>query len=365
MQNSKPKLIKIGGAGISGLASAIVLAKAGYDVEVFERNEEVGKRFNGDFQGLMNWGFRQDALFFMKEIGIGVDFWNKPLKRLDCFGPDDYFKKFDINKPYVYLVKRGSEENCLDSFLKNRAVEEGVDIKFNTSVNPYEVDIIATGPNFDNVTDGMVLGYTFKSDSKDIYAMAFNDKLAYNGYSYFFIVNGYGTVATCVFGNYEKLSEYLKKSKNFFQDKYSFKMKGVEKFSGTGNFFLSDFGKNTKMGLHVGEAGGFQDFLFGFGMRYAMITGNLAARSIIENKKYTDLWRKELNDFLKTSVSNRFWFSLLRGFSYRMFIKGLSKKEEPLSFFDSIYKPNLLSKVTYPFAKLYFNKYIKDRRGGN
>ncbi len=59
------KKIKILGAGISGLTSAIVLSKAGYNVEVYERNDDVGKRFDGDFQGLMNWVFEEDILNFM------------------------------------------------------------------------------------------------------------------------------------------------------------------------------------------------------------------------------------------------------------------------------------------------------------
>ena len=55
---SQKNIIKIAGAGISGLTAAIVLSKAGYQVQVFERNDNVGKRFNDDFQGLMNWGFK-------------------------------------------------------------------------------------------------------------------------------------------------------------------------------------------------------------------------------------------------------------------------------------------------------------------
>lgn len=37
------KSVKILGAGISGLTAAINLAKAGYDVKVFEKNSDAGK----------------------------------------------------------------------------------------------------------------------------------------------------------------------------------------------------------------------------------------------------------------------------------------------------------------------------------
>lgn len=45
------KSIKILGAGISGLIVAINLARAGYKVDVYERNKDVGMRFSGDLQG--------------------------------------------------------------------------------------------------------------------------------------------------------------------------------------------------------------------------------------------------------------------------------------------------------------------------
>ena len=38
------------GAGLSGLAAAIILARSGKDVHVHEIREDSGARFDGDFQ---------------------------------------------------------------------------------------------------------------------------------------------------------------------------------------------------------------------------------------------------------------------------------------------------------------------------
>ena len=350
------KEVKIAGAGISGLTAAIILAKAGYKVKVYERNNVIGKRFNEDFQGLMNWGFNEDVLDFMKRIGLETNFWNKPMNYLDIFGPDNYKGSFKMGKPFVYLVQRGVGERAFDQSLKNQAIKNGVDIIFNTPRKASEVDIIATGPNFDGVTDAMASGYTFETDSSDISAAILDDDLAYDGYSYFFIADGHGTIATCIFGNYNKISEYLEKTYNFFEKNYSFNVKNKRKFSGIGSFYLL---KSEKR--YIGEAGGFQDFLWGFGMRYAMISGSLAAKSIIDNKDYAKLRKKELGGLLKTSIVNRFWFSLLGRYSYKRFILLLKKYNDPIKFFTIAYRPNLISKILYPIAKLYFGKYIKDR----
>ena len=48
---------------------------------------------------------------------------------------------------------------------------------------------------------------------------------------------------------------------------------------------------STSGALKVGEAGGFQDPIAGYGIRYAIITGSLAARSLIENADYQSLLR--------------------------------------------------------------------------
>lgn len=68
------KSIKILGAGISGLTAAINLAKAGYKVDVYERNKDIGMRFGGDLQGLENWSEKEDALDSLKRMNIKINF---------------------------------------------------------------------------------------------------------------------------------------------------------------------------------------------------------------------------------------------------------------------------------------------------
>jgi len=351
------KTIKIAGAGISGLTSAIVLVKAGYKVKIFEKNETVGKRFNEDFQGLMNWGFDKDILGFMKDIGLETNFWKKSVKSIDIFGPDEYRQNFKMKKPFVYLVQRGVQKKALDQSLKEQAIKNGVEIVFNSTIKSEEADIIATGPTFDRFIDGLVMGYTLESDSKDIFAAIFDDKIAYNGYSYFFIADGHGAIATCIFGKYKEISDYLDKTFNFFKNYYSFNIKNQRKFSGSGNFYLLKSNKR-----YVGEAGGFQDYLWGFGMRYAMITGYLAAKSIIENKSYENLWKKEVGGLIKTSVANRLWFSWLGKHSYKWALKLLKRLGDPVKVFTWAYRPSIISKSLYPLAKIILRKHIKDPR---
>lgn len=56
------KGIRILGAGLSGLTAAINIAKEGYQVDIFEKNEGMGMRFHGGILGLENWSEKKDIL---------------------------------------------------------------------------------------------------------------------------------------------------------------------------------------------------------------------------------------------------------------------------------------------------------------
>ena len=73
------------------------------------------------------------------------------------------------------------------------------------------------------------------------------------------------------------------------------------------NFFLTP-GLEHNGSIWAGEAGGFQDYLFGFGMRYALTSGVLAAKSICENLEYNTLYKASLGDKQKISLLNRFLY---------------------------------------------------------
>ena len=81
------------GAGPAGLSAAINLAKAGYEVNVFEKNKSVGGRFNGDFQGLENWSENIDPLKKLKYMGIDDNFETYPFSKLTI---SNGLKKWDF-----------------------------------------------------------------------------------------------------------------------------------------------------------------------------------------------------------------------------------------------------------------------------
>ena len=61
--------VHILGAGLSGLAAATYLAKAGREVHVYEIRSDSGARFDGDFQGIENWTSRKPTSSMRCESG--------------------------------------------------------------------------------------------------------------------------------------------------------------------------------------------------------------------------------------------------------------------------------------------------------
>jgi len=61
---------RIAGAGPSGLAAAIALARAGRNVQVHEAKRDVGTRFIGDLQIIEASSEREPVPDFLDRIGI-------------------------------------------------------------------------------------------------------------------------------------------------------------------------------------------------------------------------------------------------------------------------------------------------------
>lgn len=297
------KGINIIGGGISGLACAIILRENDYKVNVYEKGSYVGKRFNEDWQGLENWSENVDVLKQIESYGINLSFEYEPLSELAVH----YSGKLKTirGKNACYLVRRGSTEGCLDKALLEQAEKLGVKVHFNyrqKSELPVQID--ATGPRSANI---LARGIKFNTSIDRGYHMAFGQDIARGFYSYLLTKNGHGTLAT-VFGrqNVSRSEEFLQNTINYFSDFLDEKeISAGKKFGGYGHFEIRTDYHDEKGAMLIGEAGGFQDYLWGFGMRYAFQSANLAARSIIQDESYNDLVKEHLLKKMKHSKRNR------------------------------------------------------------
>ena len=343
------KTIKIMGAGPAGLVAAINLAKAGYKVTIFEKENMCGKRFDGDFQGLENWSQKTDILDDLNLMNIKINFQCTPLQRLKFYDYKFNSSVIDSGKSLLYLVRRGTEKGSLDQGLLKQAQDAGVKIKFNTLAKKEECHIISDGPSD---ADAITKGITFITKMEDTVIMILDDNIAPKGYAYLIINEGHGCLVTVLFRHFHDERKYFKKMKEYVSKIIDLNISDVKEFEGFGNFFLEGkYVYNNQ--LHIGECAGLQDFFLGFGMRYAITSGFLAAQSIIEDKDFENLIKERFKSQLEASIVNRFLFEMLGNRGYQFLIGIIRFNKNPIRFFYKLYNISLSKKLLLPFAKFW------------
>jgi len=357
------KTIKIIGAGLSGLTAGINLAKAGYKVKIFEKNNVVGKRFHNDYQGIENWFYKQDALEHIQKLNIKVNFPYRPIRVLNIIGPQEKVYNFQFDRNAFYLVKRGTDKDTLDHAIYQQAKKAGVEIIFNSPKDHREFgDIVAQGYFPDEVTDVIAVGYNFQTDTSDQCWAIFDDKIAPDGYAYCLIANGKATLTICIFKNFQKAHGYLETAYKIFQQKIGFQSpKEKNEFSGVSNSFLMRTATFNGR-LYVGESAGFIGAMGGFGMKYAFISGYLAAQSIINNENYDKLWKKHLLSRLKAGFVNRWYYKILSEKTYKFVLKRMKKMKDPMAFLRKASGYSFVHRMCIPFAYISLRKKTQDRR---
>lgn len=345
--------VQILGAGPAGLSAAINLARSGYNVDIFEKSADVGSRFCGDFQGLENWSDKEDVLKLFNDMNIDVNFKYNPFLKLKIFNGSKIWD-FRCKRPAFYLVRRGSKEETLDTALKKQALDLGVNIHFNKTIPENGADIIATGPIKDKIY-AAARGITFKTSSQNTAAALVNNNAALNGYSYLLIADGQGCMATVLFNNFNNISSYFKQTKKIFNDKFDLDWSEISNMGGVGGFSSENVFRRDKS-LYVGEAAGLQDFLWGFGIKSAVTSGYLAAKSIIHGKDYQKCAENFFNDKLKAGMVNRYLWERFSFLDYSFIVNMIHKADDHLKFLNYFYNAHFIHKMIYPFAKSYLKK---------
>lgn len=346
------KTIKIAGAGISGLTAGINLVKRGYNVQIYERKDNIAHRFKGDFQGIENWTTSDDALELIKSYGLDLNFDITPSDSFNVCGPKRETKAFKSERIIYYLIQRGLEKGNLDYGLYNQAVDAGVVIHFNIKELPEDIDILATGPA---KASAIILGYNFKTNYQNTHLMLCDNNLAPRGYAYLLIVNGSGTLATAFMSDDKNPNAYLDNTLNSVKEIYNIEMTDIKKFGTYGSFSTPNI-YNQDNKLIVGEAAGLQDFLFGFGLRYAMFSGYLAAKCIDEDLDYEKLADSYFSNTVKASLVNRFLYEQLDNNTYDFMINKMTNVKDLVHFLETKYNFDFKRKILYPIAKRKYTK---------
>lgn len=338
--------IQVAGAGPAGLAAAITLARAGRRVMVHEARRTVGHRFQRDLQGIENWTSAQDALETLRELGITTRFTAIPCTEGIAYDAWDVPYRVRSRTPIFYLVERGPRAGSFDHALLAQALELGVEVRFNSRVRRlHGIDVLATGPK---AADAIAAGYHFDTEMRDGFWIILDEALAPGGYAYLLVMAGSGTVKTCLFSGFDNCAGYVEKTVHAFRRLAGLTMRNARFHAGVGNFYIPG---RAEIGGHriAGEQAGFQDFLGGFGMRIAVASGVLAARSLLAEDGYDGRWRRRLGRSLEATLVSRALYGLVGNRGYRVLLIHLAR-QDARDFLNMLYRPSLTKQLLLPFA---------------
>ena len=108
--------VHIMGAGLSGLAAATLLAKAGREVHVHDIRTDSGARFDGDFQALENWSMDVDFFEQLSEWGFDLSsFKATEFSTVDIIHPDDAITQAKTDGVAYRIVERGTSDHTIDT----------------------------------------------------------------------------------------------------------------------------------------------------------------------------------------------------------------------------------------------------------
>jgi len=342
------RTIRIAGAGPSGLAAAIGLARGGRAVEVHEAKRDVGSRFIGDLQIIEAASEREPVPDFLERIGIERNFYFRAADWATFYDHRGSARVIRSAAPYGWFIKRGAEEDSLDRGLLCQARYHGVKVIFNSRLAAGEADVVATGPAS---PDGLAREMTWRTEEPERIDVFFDHKLSPGGYSYLFILDGVATFGCAIVADFKRIDDYFEHSLAAAQRLHRFAIPAETR---TGysymNFHLK--AQATAGGARfVGEAAGFQDYLFGLGIRYALTSGHLAARSILEGRDFDELWRSELGAKQETSLVNRFLYETGGNVGLSMFVRQASRAKDFHSYLSGWHRRNWWKSLLSPLVR--------------
>ncbi|MDE0857793.1 MAG: NAD(P)-binding protein [Candidatus Poseidoniaceae archaeon] len=341
--------IHIMGAGLSGLAAATLLARAGKEVHVHDIRTDSGQRFDGDFQALENWSMDVDFFDQLAEWGFDAsEFKATEFDVVDLIHPDDTITQAVTPGVAYRIVERGTSEHTIDQGFKRQALAAGAQIHYKSRVKEEDCTIIACGPKG---TSAVAYGEIFHTDHPNHIGFQLNDKLAPGSYSYLIIIDGIGLICTCLWRKQKKSDRFLNETIAWYEAHYpNLNRKPIKRVGGKGDFTIN---RNYKQDgrYYVGESGGLQDFMWGFGMRMAVWSGVLAANDILGKGDYEADVRKHLMPYVRTSVANRWLMNRVGDRTFKMMCKAWmrnqAKRGDGLIWIGNLFRPRWYKSILY------------------
>jgi flavin-dependent dehydrogenase len=338
--------VRIAGGGIAGLTTAIVLARGGAKVEVFERAPVAPATRPVRWDAVENWTTQEELPAALTRWTIDAAPFRTP-GSIEVIAFDGERHPIHRARPLLYLVKRGAAPESLDASLRRQAIELGVRVRQGETLPRERADVWAVGTQ----RRGFFLdaGITFRTGQADRVAILVDHRLTPKGCAYLIVADGMATLAVLLTRQFDHARRLLAGAVQAFQRLRPFDMHDVRWQSGFGGA-VNALGLHDPAQLVVGEAGGFLDYLWGFGIRYAICSGVLAARALLEGDDYQALVAREIGPLVRSSLINRKLYDWAGNRPCRALIRHCCARGDPHALLQRLYQSRRARSFFLPWA---------------
>ncbi|HTV19499.1 MAG TPA: NAD(P)-binding protein [Polyangiaceae bacterium] len=294
--------VRIAGAGPAGLCAALLLARAGLSVELREKRSHVGHRFEGAVHGIENWSSTAPFSERLAAWGIELGSALRPCHEL-WLCDRHQLRPIRSPEPLFYLVRRGPDAGSLEAELLRLAVAAGVDVRFGQTFEPGARQFDATGPSSSHRVCAEA-GFHFQTRSPDLAAALVDRDATPRGYAYLLVRDGQGSLCAVRFDGQPVPKQQLAECELLLRRHVDVEVSGRQPGAGFGSFrLLGHFGSPGRWA--IGEQAGLQDLLWGFGIRRALESAELAARCWLDGTDYALAARRDFAVPDRAAVVNR------------------------------------------------------------
>ena len=294
-----PRSFVIIGAGPAGLAAAITFARAGHTAVVYERRPHVGRGYTGNLQMLTCYMDQTDAREELLQLcGANVPEFS-PQTFATLYGPAGRAVHAVAARPFGYLLRRGRGSGMLDGELLAAALEAGADVRFGETFGG-RPDIVATGAKG---VSGVAWEWHGEVDMDDGFHARFDSRVTPGGFGYLLVADGHVALGAAITKTFSKIGASFAGTAEFFRERYPLPDEITRTISSRASVFIPRTAFDERGTIYVGEAGGFSDILFGFGIRQAIQSGSMAAEALIKGGDFDAKWRRHLEHGLANGLA--------------------------------------------------------------
>jgi flavin-dependent dehydrogenase len=183
--------------------------------------------------------------------------------------------------------------------------------------------------------------------------------IAPRAYAYLVILEGEGTLAVLLNEARREANQLLARAVEAFKQHADLNIRERRKSGGSGGDVAAFW--NSHLDFVIGEAAGFQDYLWGFGIRHAFTSGHLAAQAILNDQDWQRAADHEIRPLVHASLVNRWLYDRTPNRGYALLMHYFARTPDLHALMRRWYHPRRIHRLLWPLVFRHYQRLVEAR----